>query len=264
MKIIYCPHSQSGPSPGPPPGRKTDFSGKPGRTMALQKNPPNEVVAGLAILPLLATVSFYLLPESWQAQRLCQFAPQIIAYVSFGIWACCNVDIIPKLGLQPTKFSTGIRLGLLIGLLLGIFNTTLILYGAPALGLDIEFLPNTPHAHIPLTVMVPWFIICIAIAVEVNFRGFLLGRLVALFSHHTRPSKDLNIIASAMALGISSLAFAFDPFMVSTFQHLHWIAVWDGFIWGWLWLQTRNLYIPIAAHSMEVIMEYLIIRAALA
>jgi hypothetical protein len=27
-----------------------------------------------------------------------------------------------------------------------------------------------------------------------------------------------------MALGISSLAFAFDPFMVSTFQHLHWIA----------------------------------------
>jgi membrane protease YdiL (CAAX protease family) len=112
--------------------------------------------------------------------------------------------------------------------------------------------------------MVPWFILCIAIAVEMNFRGFLLGRLLALFSQHTRPSKDLNIIASVMALGISSLAFAFDPFMVSTFQHLHWIAVWDGVIWGWVWLQTRNLYIPIAAHSMEVMIEYLIIREVLA
>lgn len=232
--------------------------------MALQKNPPNEVVAGLAILPILATVSFYLLPESWQAQRLCQFAPQIVTYVSFGIWACCNTDIIPKLGLQPTKISDGIRLGLLIGLLLGSLNSTLILYGAPALGLGIAFLRNIPHAHIPLTVMVPWFIIFIAIAVEVNFRGFLLGRLLTLFSHRQNPSKNFNIIASVMALGISSLAFAFDPFMVSTFQHLHWIAVWDGFIWGWFWLRTHNLYIPIAAHFMEVIIEYLIIRAALA
>ena len=232
--------------------------------MVLQKYPSQEAVVGLALLPILATVSFYLLPESWQAHRLCQFAPQIIAYVSFGIWACCNADIIPKLGLEPTKISNGIRLGLLIGLLLGSFNTTLIVYGAPALGLDIEFLRNTPHAHIPFTVMVPWFIIFIAIAVEVNFRGFLLGRLLALFSHHTRPSKNLNILASVMALGLSSLAFAFDPFMVSTFQDLHWIAAWDGFIWGWVWLQTRNLYIPIAAHSMEVIIEYLIIRAALA
>jgi hypothetical protein len=48
------------------------------------------------------------------------------------------------------------------------------------------------------------------------------------------------------------------------FQHLHWIAVWDGVIWGWVWLQTRNLYIPIAAHSMEVMIEYLIIREVLA
>ena len=260
MVLINNPHPQANPLPG----EETEFSGKPERTMALQENPAKEVVAGLAILPILATITYYLLPESWQAHRLWQFAPQIIAYVSFGIWACCNTDIMHKLGLQPTKISAGIRLGLLIGLLLGSFNTTLIIYGAPALGLDIEFLRNVPHAHIPLTVMVPWFILCIAIAVEMNFRGFLLGRLLALFSQHTRPSKDLNIIASAMALGISSLAFAFDPFMVSTFQHLHWIAVWDGFIWGWMWLQTRNLYIPIAAHSMEVMIEYLIIRAVLA
>ena len=231
---------------------------------SLLKNPSQETVAGLAILPILATVSFYLLPDSWQANRLCQFAPQIISYMSFGIWAVCNTDIIHKLGLNPTKISAGLRLGLLIGLLLGSFNTTLIIYGVPALGLDIEFLRNTPHAHIPLTVMVPWFIVFIAFAVEMNFRGFLLGRLLALFSQHTRPSNGFYSIAPIMALGISSFVFAFDPFMVSTFQHLHWIAVWDGFIWGWMWLRTRNLYIPMTAHAIEVIIVYLLVRESLA
>ena len=253
------------PQPSPLSGREHECSGRPDWQMgSLLKNPPQETVAGLAIIPIFATVSFYLLPDSWQADRLCQFAPQITTYVSLGIWACWNTGIIDKLELQPNKIATGLRLGLLIGLVLGSFNTTLILYGAPALGLDIQFLQDTPHAHIPLTLMVPWFILFIAIAVEINFRGFLLGRLLALFSQHTRPSKGFARIVPVMALGISSLAFAFDPFLVSTFQHLHWIAVWDGLIWGWMWLKTRNLYIPIAAHFMEVSIEYLIIRAALA
>lgn len=260
MKRISSPYPQSGHARG----WKNEFSGKPDGTMALQKVPSNEVVAVLAILPILATGSFYLLPESWQAHRLCQFAPQIIAYTCFGIWAYGNTNIIHKLGLQLPTISPGIRLGLLIGLLLGSFNTTLIIYVVPALGLDIEFLRKTPHAHIPLTVMVPWFILFIAFAVEVNFRGFLLGRLLTLFSRHTKPSDSVYSIASVMAIGVSSLAFAFDPFMVSTFQHLHWIAAWDGLIWGWMWLRTRNLYIPIAAHSIEVIIEYLTIRTVLA
>jgi hypothetical protein len=62
---------------GPQPDREREFSGKPGCTMALQKYPAKEVVAGLALIPLLATVSYYLLPDSWQADRLFQFAPQI-------------------------------------------------------------------------------------------------------------------------------------------------------------------------------------------
>ena len=259
MILIISSHPQSYPAPG----KKKKFSGGPDCPRTLLASPPKEALVGLVILPILATGSFYLLPDSWQADRLCQFVPQIIAYVSFGIWVCCNTDIIPKLGIQPAKICAGVRLGLLIGLALGSFNTILIVYGAPALGLDIEFLQSTPHAHIPVTIMVPWFILFIAIAVEMNFRGFLLGRLLALFSQNTRPSEDLNVVASVMALGISSWAFAFDPFLVSTFQHLHWIAVWDGLIWGWMWLQTRNLYIPIAAHFMEVITEYLIIRAVL-
>ena len=223
-----------------------------------------ENAAGLALLPPLATIGFYLLPSHWQSQLVVQWIPQLIAYLALGFWAFHNVDRRSKLGLESDKIQAGLRWGAVTGIILGFVNTGVILSLVPALGEDIDFLRHTPHAHIPAWIMVPWFIIFIAIAVEVNFRGFLLGRLLTLFSQITSPSKDLNVLASFMALGISSLAFAFDPFMVSTFQHLHWIAVWDGFIWGWIWLRTRNLYIPIAAHSMEVIIEYLIIRAALA
>jgi thiamine transporter ThiT len=67
----------------------------------------------------------------------------------------------------------------------------------------------------------------------------------------------------ALALIASALIFAFDPFMVNTFQHLHWIAVWDGLIWGIIWLRTRNLYITIVAHAVEVIVMYSSVKFAL-
>ena len=51
--------------------------------------------------------------------------------------------------------------------------------------------------------------------------------------------------------------------MVNTFQHLHWIALWDGLIWGIIWLRTQNLYITIVAHAAEVTIMYLAVRAAL-
>ena len=51
--------------------------------------------------------------------------------------------------------------------------------------------------------------------------------------------------------------------MVSTFRHLHWIAVWDGLIWGWMRIHMNNLYAVIVAHAIEVIILYLIIRATL-
>ena len=54
-----------------------------------------------------------------------------------------------------------------------------------------------------------------------------------------------------------------DPFMVNTFKQLHWIAVWDGLIWGAIRLVTGNLWITIVAHAVEVIVMYLAIRAAL-
>src|SRR5262249_31098370 len=68
---------------------------------------------------------------------------------------------------------------------------------------------------------------------------------------------------SAVAIGISAVVFAFDPFMIHTFRHLHWIALWDGTIWGILWVRTHNLFLPIVAHAVEVIIMYSVIRTVL-
>ena len=217
--------------------------------------------AALALLPTAATLDFYALPASLQEQTLVQFAPQILAYLALGFWASRNRDIVSRLGLEKGKARDGLRWGLLTGLLLGCLNTFVILSAYPHLGYDISFLKTTPHGRLPLLVMAPWFICGIALFVELNFRGFLLGRLAALESGLWRSGLAQRL--SPLALITCALIFAFDPFMVNTFQHLHWIALWDGLIWGIIWLRTRNLYITIVAHALEVMMMYLAVRAAL-
>ena len=166
--------------------------------------------------------------------------------------------------MKPEDLLTGIKWGLVVGLLLGVFNTFVILWLVPSFGGDIVFLKETPHANMPTMVMVPWGILLIAIGVELNFRGFLLGRLEIVLCQWTR-SRQFGIMegGSIFAILVSAIVFAFDPFMVTTFKHLHWIAIWDGLIWGWLWVRLRNLYTVILAHAMEVVIMYLSIKAAL-
>ncbi len=222
---------------------------------------PKERGSALALIPATATLGYYVLPASLQAQTLIQFAPQIIAYLTLGIWASYNRDILSLLGLNRGKVQSGLGWGLLTGLLLGCVNTFVILWAYPHLGYDIGFLKTTPHGRLPLLVMVPWFICSIAIFVELNFRGFLLGRLAALESGLWRSGLAQRL--SPLALIAGSLIFAFDPFMVNTFQQLHWIALWDGLIWGAIWLRARNLYITIVAHAIEVIVMYGAVRTAI-
>ena len=217
--------------------------------------------AALALFPTAATLDFYALPASLQEQTLVQFAPQILAYLALGLWATHNRDIVSRLGLEKWKVRDGLRWGLLTGLLLGCLNTFVILSAYPHLGYDISFLKTTPHGRLPLLVMAPWFICGIALFVELNFRGFLLGRLAALESRLWRSGLAQRL--SPLALITCALIFAFDPFMVNTFQHLHWIALWDGLIWGVIWLRTRNLYITIVAHAVEVIVMYSAVRTAI-
>ncbi len=215
----------------------------------------------LALLPIASTLGYYTLPASLQEQTLILFTPQIIAYLALGLWARHNRDVVSRLGLAKINIRDGLRWGLLTGLLLGSLNTFVILSVYPHLGYDISFLKTTPHGRLPLLVMVPWFICGIAFLIELNYRGFLLGRLAALESGLWRSGLAQRL--SPLTLIAGALIFAFDPFMVNTFRHLHWIAVWDGLIWGAIWLRTKNLYITVVAHAIEVIMMYSAVRLAL-
>jgi membrane protease YdiL (CAAX protease family) len=217
--------------------------------------------AALALLPVAATLGFYALPASLQEQTPVLFAPQIIAYLALALWAAYNRDILSRLGLENRKIRDGLRWGLPIGLLLGCLNTFVILSIYPHLGYDIDFLKATPHGRLPLLIMIPWFICGIAFLVELNFRGFILGRLARLESGLWRSGLAHRF--PPLALITCALIFAFDPFMVNTFQHLHWIAVWDGLIWGIIRLRMRNLYITIVAHAVEVTAMYSAVRTAI-
>jgi membrane protease YdiL (CAAX protease family) len=218
--------------------------------------------AGLALLPIAATLGFYALPASLQDRTLIQFMPQLLAYGALALWGAQNSDRGSRLGLTGAGVGKGLCWGLPTGLVLGAANTAVILAIVPSLGYDVGFLKDTPHGRLPVLVMAPWFICGIALCVEVNFRGFLLGRLAALESRLWRPPFVHN--ASPIALLASALTFTFDPFMVNTFRHLHWIALWDGLIWGAIWLHTRNLWITITAHAVEVLVMYLAVRTLFA
>ena len=217
--------------------------------------------AALALLPIGATLGYYALPASLQAHLLAQFTPQLLAYLAIGIWASRTSDISTHLGLERAKLTTGLKWGLLTGLTLGCLNTFVILSIYPLFGYDITFLKQTPHGRLPVLLMVPWFICCIALFVEVNFRGFLLGRLAELESHWQGSHSGQQF--APFALLTTTLTFTFDPFMVNTFRDLHWIALWDGLVWGMIWLQTRNLWITIVAHAVEVIIMYSAVRATI-
>lgn len=217
--------------------------------------------AALALLPIGATLGYYGLPASLKEQLLVQFVPQFLAYVGLSLWATRASEVPVQLGLERGKVRNGVQWGILTGLLLGILNTLVILWGYPSLSYDITFLKQTIHGRLPVLLMVPWLICCIALFVEVNFRGFLLGRLADIESHWR--GTDSRKRPALLALVTSSLTFAFDPFMVNTFQHLHWIALWDGLIWGGIWLRTRNLWITIVAHAVEVIIMYSSVKVAI-
>ncbi|TAJ07694.1 MAG: CPBP family intramembrane metalloprotease [Nitrospirae bacterium] len=224
------------------------------------QNTAGERFAWLALLPVLSTGLYYALPLRLQAESVVQFLPQTLAYLGLIIWAGYNQNPGSRLGLAPRQIGQGLRWGLVTGLLLGGLNVSVILYLVPLLGGDIAFLRQTPHAQAPTLLMLPWFIFFIAVFVELTFRGFLLGRLMAFIP--TRPQQS-EAPGAALAISISALTFSFDPFMVATFKHLHWIAVWDGLVWGIIWVRLRNLYATIVAHAIEVIVMYSVLKAAL-
>ena len=216
--------------------------------------PQVEQWSELALIPVLATAGYYALPAELQRAPAIQFLPQILAYCSLALWAIKNTAASVRLGLAWPLLSQGLQWGLPVGVMLGTVNAMVILRVVPWLGFDIEFLRETPHAGMPVFIMLPWAILVIAIGVELNFRGFLLGRLTALLQRSWLRAYPW--LGSGIAVIVSALVFSFDPFMLSTFKHLHWIAVWDGIVWGMMWVGLRNLSATIIAHAVEVIVMY--------
>jgi membrane protease YdiL (CAAX protease family) len=204
--------------------------------------------AWLVCLPLIATALYYSLPTDMRAKTWVMFSPQIIGYGTLAIWSLRKHRPWMLLGLNPSTLPTGLRLGSVVGVVLGTLNLILILWVIPALGADTDFLRDTPHAHAALWVMFPMGIAIIGTLVELNFRGFQLGRLAALLG----PSA----LGQITAVIISAMSFAWDPFMVHVFRSLHWIALWDGLVWGFLVLRTRSLYATMVAHTIEVLILY--------
>ena len=215
----------------------------------------------LALFPIGTTASYYALPISLQSNLFVQFIPQLLAYTALGLWASRTSQVFDHLGLKREKLWDGVRWGAITGLVLGSLNTVVILLVYPSLGYDITFLRQTPHGQLPFFVMVPWFTCVIALCVEVNFRGFLLGRLAELEGRWIQQNSSRRF--TPLALLASTFTFAFDPFMVNTFQYLHWIALWDGLIWGIIWLRMRNLWITIVAHAVEVMILYSAVKIAI-
>jgi hypothetical protein len=220
-----------------------------------------ERLSQLALAPVVATLLYYALPTALQEHRTVQFLPQITAYVALLLWAQRNIDIAGRLGTAAHLSKQGLWWGLPTGLALGVFNVWVILSFVPSVGGDITFLRETPHAHLPAAFMLPWGIWMIAAAVELNFRGFLLGRLVTWLQESWLTCHPE--MAAFAAVAISAVMFACDPFMVHTFRHLHWIALWDGIVWGIIWLRLRNLYATITAHAVEVMVMYVAIKIVL-
>ncbi|TMB96142.1 MAG: hypothetical protein E6J42_09525 [Chloroflexi bacterium] len=212
----------------------------------------SERAAWLAILPILSTLAYYTLPAPLQQDLWLTFSPQLLAYASLAVWALSNRGWKTLLRLDAQGIGPSLKWGALVGVALGAVNLSFILLILPALGGDILFLRETPHAKAPAWVMFPVGIAMIGVLVELNFRGFQMGRLLTLLGQSQAGKLG--------ALLVSALAFSCDPFMMRVFQHLHWIAVWDGLVWGVLLLQTRSLYATMAAHTVEVWILYVSLK----
>jgi membrane protease YdiL (CAAX protease family) len=208
----------------------------------------SEREAWLVLAPVLVTIFYYLSPIHWRDNLWVIFGPQCAAYVALAAWMVRNNFRWGRLGLNAAHWWSGLRQGLGIGVALGAINVTIIVWAIPGLGGDIHFLLHTPHAEAPVWLMFPVGIAAIGILVELNFRGFQLGRLAVVFG--------CSRAARTAAVVVSAFIFAWDPFMVHVFRSLHWIALWDGLVWGILFLRTGTLYATITAHTIEVWILY--------
>lgn len=208
--------------------------------------------SGLAAVPAVLTLAYSFWSPFSSVSLWPTLLPQLAAYACLAVWWAVNDRRLDRLFLVSHNLKKSLLLGGLVGILTGLINLWVIVKLTPWLGYSYDFLRDTPHARMPFAVMVPWGIILIAAFVEINFRGFMMGRIMAMLAG--RP------YGFAVAAILSSVVFSRDPFMVAVFRGYHWLALTDGLIWSALLLLTRNLSSTITAHAIEVILVYTVLR----
>ena len=136
--------------------------------------------------------------------------PQSLAYACLAVWLTVNDRRLSRLFIVSRRFGGSLRVGVIVGCLTGLFNLWVIVKLTPWLGFSFDFLRDTPHARMPFALMVPWGITLIALFVELNFRGFILGRLATMWGE--KPH------GSVLAVIVSAVVFSLDPFMMTVFR----------------------------------------------
>jgi Type II CAAX prenyl endopeptidase Rce1-like len=213
---------------------------------------PKERGSGLAIIPILLTFGYSVWTPFPRASVWTAMIPQVSGYLCLIAWSVINGHASSRLWIVNRNLRISLIYGGLTGILTGMFNLWVIVKLTPMLGYSFDFLRSTPHARMPFWLMVPWGIVGIAVFVEINFRGYLLGRLLVLLGD--------RVYAPTAAVLLSALVFSLDPYMTSVFRGYHWLALSDGVVWGVLLLRTRNLFSTITAHAVEVILVYTVLR----
>ena len=203
----------------------------------------DERAAWLALVPVVLTGCFYLLPASARQNPFLQFVPQFAAYGALVVWWKANTDVLPALGLSRDVLTQGVGWGIGTGCLLGVINSIVILRVVPGARWRRPVFGRYASCQDARVRDDPLVHGRHRNRRRIEFSGISPGQAVsASVADGCRQRVHTGLrLGSIVAMLVSALVFAFDPFMVMTFRHLHWIAVWDGLIWAGLFLRWRNL-----------------------
>ncbi len=217
----------------------------------VSRSSSKEPSSWLLLIPLGSILVYYIFfyPSS---HLLLVFTPLILTLFSLIGWWRWDGGGFQHLRLRKEGLKEAVLMGAGAGAVLALFNLFVILKLTVWFGHSYDFLQQTPHAHLPIWLMLPFGILLISFIVELLFRGWILGRLWML-TKNMPGGAYLSILLSA-------LVFSFDPFMVVYFRGYHWLALSDGLVWGGLLLKTQNLASTIAAHTVEVWIVYFILK----
>ncbi len=188
----------------------------------------------------------------WWVARSVQLFPLMVAVAAVVGWLSMNRWDWPNLGVSAVGGWRWVMSGAAVGLGLALANFVVITVLVPAWGGSYATLYDTPHARIAWWVMLFVVVPLVAVVVELVFRGFVLGRLLARL--------PAGILWPWIAIVGAAFFFAWDPFLVMSFRQFHWLGWSDGIVWGYLFYRSGTIVAPMAAHGVEVTVLYSIFK----